>query len=361
ENILISNMKRALNSFKYDFSRVPGRYIIRNYAEENESDMIECLKCVFGVYSVSVALEVDTTIDAIIEAVLEVSPSRGSFRVETNRADKKFPIKSCEFSAEMGGVILDKCPQLTVNLTNPQSIIYIDIREFGKTFVFSKVERAVNGMPVGTGGKGLVLLSGGIDSPVATYMMAKRGMTLHALHFQSYPFTSPAAKEKVLTLARLLKKYCINLTTHIVSFTEIQTAIHENCPADYMITIMRRFMMRIAEIIAKRISAGAIITGESLGQVASQTLESITSTSAVTTLPIFRPLIGFDKDEIVEISKRIGTFDTSILPYEDCCTVFLPKNPIIKPKLANVEKYESALDIEKLIEKALEEVEIIEI
>ena len=205
----------------------------------------------------------------------------------------------------------------------------------------------------------MLLLSGGIDSPVACYMMAKRGMSIRAIHFRSYPFTSLQAKEKVLTLAKILKKYTLHMTVDVVSFTEIQTAIHEKCPEEFMITIMRRFMMRIAERLAKKYGCGAIITGESLGQVASQTLESITSTNAVATLPVLRPLIGFDKDEIIEIAKRIDTFETSILPYEDCCTIFLPKNPVTKPRLDVVKRVESVLDIDALVEQALENVEII--
>ena len=216
-------------------------------------------------------------------------------------------------------------------------------------------------MPVGTGGKGIVMLSGGIDSPVAAYMMAKRGMTLRALHFHSFPYTSMQAKQKVLDLAKIIKKYTLHLTVDVVSFTEIQTAIHEKCPEEYMITIMRRFMMRIAERIAKNNNAGAIITGESLGQVASQTLESLTSTNSVATLPVFRPLIGFDKDEIIEISQKIGAFETSILPYEDCCTIFLPKRPVTKPRLSAVEKVESVLDVDALVENALANIETVAI
>ncbi|MBR2974981.1 MAG: tRNA 4-thiouridine(8) synthase ThiI, partial [Clostridia bacterium] len=228
-----------------------------------------------------------------------------------------------------------------------------------KTFVFSNVIKGVNGMPVGTGGKGVVMLSGGIDSPVATYMMAKRGMSLRAVHFHSFPYTSLQAKQKVLDLAAIVKKYTLDMSVDVVSFTEIQTEIHEKCPEEFMITIMRRFMMRIAERLAQKHGCGAIITGESLGQVASQTLESLTSTNSVATMPVLRPLIGFDKDEIVEISKRIGTFEMSILPYEDCCTIFLPKNPVTKPRLSAVEKVESALDVEALVNQALQSVETV--
>ena len=203
------------------------------------------------------------------------------------------------------------------------------------------------------------MLSGGIDSPVAAYMMAKRGMSLRAVHFHSFPYTSLQAKEKVLDLAKLIKKYTLRMTVDVVSFTEIQTAIHEKCPEEYMITIMRRFMMRIAERIARMNGCGAVVTGESLGQVASQTLESITSTNSVANIPVFRPLIGFDKEEIIEIAERIGTFKTSILPYEDCCTIFLPKKPVTKPRLDAVLKVESALDVETLVNNALNNIETI--
>ena len=359
ESALVSNIKTALKGYEYDFARSNARYVIRNFHEEQLEEITDVVRNVFGVHSVSVAEEVPSDYDAISKAAISISPHSGSFKVNTNRADKRFPMPSMTVSAEVGGDVLEKYPDLTVDLFNPEHVINIDIRENGKTFVYSSVLKAVNGMPVGTGGKAIVLLSGGIDSPVAAYMMAKRGMTLRALHFHSFPYTSAQAKQKVLDLAKIIKKYTLRMTVDVVSFTEIQTEIHEKCPEEYMITIMRRFMMRIAERIAKINGAGAIVTGESLGQVASQTLESITSSNSVVTIPVFRPLIGFDKDEIIEISQKIGAFETSILPYEDCCTVFLPKKPVTKPRLSAVEKVESALDIDKLVENALNNVETI--
>ena len=266
-----------------------------------------------------------------------------------------------DVSAQIGGDLLEANPSLKVDLYNPEHTVFVDIRENGKTFVYGETIKAVNGMPVGTGGKAIVMLSGGIDSPVAAYMMAKRGMTLRAVHFHSFPYTSMQARQKVLDLAKLLKKYTLHMTVDVVSFTEIQTAIHEKCPEEYMITIMRRFMMRIAERIAKMHGAGAVITGESLGQVASQTLESITSTNSVATIPVFRPLIGFDKDEIIEISQKIGTFDMSILPYEDCCTIFLPKRPVTKPRLEHVLRVESVLDVDALVDNAMQNIETVTI
>ncbi len=361
ESALVSNIKTALKGYEYDFARSNARYVIRNFHEEQLEEITDVVRNVFGVHSVSVAEEVPSDYDAISKAAISIAPHSGSFKVNTNRADKRFPMPSMTVSAEVGGDVLEKYPDLTVDLFNPEHVINIDIRENGKTFVYSSVLKAVNGMPVGTGGKAIVLLSGGIDSPVAAYMMAKRGMTLRALHFHSFPYTSAQAKQKVLDLAKIVKKYTLRMTVDVVSFTEIQTEIHEKCPEEYMITIMRRFMMRIAERIAKINGACAIVTGESLGQVASQTLESITSSNSVVTIPVFRPLIGFDKDEIIEISQKIGAFETSILPYEDCCTVFLPKKPVTKPRLSAVEKVESALDVDKLVENALNNVETIAI
>ena len=359
ESALVNNIKSVLKDYKYDFSRSNARYVVRNFDKTYLDEIIDAIKNVFGVHSLSVAEEVDTDYAQIRQAALEFAPQSGTFKVSTNRADKRFSMPSMKVSAEVGGDILEHNPALKVDLFNPEHTVYIDIRENGKTFVYSETIKAVNGMPVGTGGKGIVMLSGGIDSPVAAYMMAKRGMSLRAVHFHSFPYTSMQARQKVLDLAKIVKKYTLRMTVDVVSFTEIQTAIHEKCPEEYMITIMRRFMMRIAERIAKNHGAGAVITGESLGQVASQTLESITSTNSVATIPVFRPLIGFDKDEIIEISQKIGAFETSILPYEDCCTIFLPKRPVTKPRLIQVEKVESALDVETLVENALKNIETV--
>lgn len=359
ESALIANIKHVLADFDYEFARSNARYVIRNFDETQTEQIIEAVKNVFGVHSLSVAEEVPSDVEAIRAAAMQFAPMSGSFKVNTNRADKRFPIHSMQLSAEIGGDILAANPSLTVDLVHPQTVVNIDIRENGKTFVYSGVIKAVNGMPVGTGGKAVVMLSGGIDSPVAAYMMAKRGMSLRAVHFHSFPYTSLQAKQKVLDLARLVKKYTLRMTVDVVSFTEIQTAIHEKCPEEYMITIMRRFMMRIAEKLARINGCGAVVTGESLGQVASQTLESITSTNSVATIPVFRPLIGFDKEEIIEIAERIGTFKTSILPYEDCCTIFLPKKPVTKPRLDAVLKVESVLDVDTLVDNAMKNIETV--
>ena len=359
ENALINNIRHSLADKKYKLVKQSGRYVIREFEESEADSIVETVRNVFGVYSVSLADEVKSDYEEIKKSALAIAPESGTFKVVCNRADKRFPLNSMQLASSIGGDLLENNGKLSVDLHKPQHLVNIDVRENGKTFVFTNSIKGVNGMPVGTGGKGVLLLSGGIDSPVACYMMAKRGMSIRAIHFHSYPFTSLQAKEKVLTLAKILKKYTLHMTVDVVSFTEIQTAIHEKCPEEFMITIMRRFMMRIAERLAKKYGCGAIITGESLGQVASQTLESITSTNAVATLPVLRPLIGFDKDEIIEIAKRIDTFETSILPYEDCCTIFLPKNPVTKPRLDVVKRVESALDIDALVEQALENVETI--
>lgn len=357
EKALVDNIKKSLTGEHFILTKYSARYIISDFDEAKIDWFLDKISCVFGIHSFSTAYEVDTNIEQIVTAAKLISNKKGTFKVNTKRADKKFSMSSYEVSAEVGHQLLLEYPELSVDLYEPNKEIYVDIRENGKSLVFSSIIKAVNGMPVGVSGKGLLMLSGGIDSPVACYMMAKRGMRIRALHFASFPYTSENAKQKVLTLAKLLKKYCIELTVDVVSFTEIQTQIHEKCPESLMITLMRRFMMRIANKICESHECKAVITGESLGQVASQTMESITSTNAVAQYPVLRPLIGFDKDEIIEIARKINTFETSILPYEDCCTVFLPKNPATKPKLETVERAENLLDVNQLIENALKTIE----
>ncbi len=359
ENALYNNIKQSLSGEEYKLEKYSGRYIVRDFELDKINWFTEQISNVFGVHSLSAAYEVTSNIDDIAEAAILCAKGKGTFRITTNRADKTFPLKSFQVSAEIGGRVLNKYNEMRVDLHNAEQEIFLDMRENGKTLIFGKVIKAVNGMPIGVSGNGLLLLSGGIDSPVACFMMAKRGMSIRALHFASYPYTSEAAKQKVLSLAKILKKYCLNLTVDIVSFTEIQTQIHQKCPENLLIAIMRRFMMRIANILAEKNNCGAIITGESLGQVASQTLESITCTNDVTQLPIFRPLIGFDKEDIIEVARKIGTFQTSILPYEDCCTIFLPKNPVTKPKVEYVSRAEEALDTETLIYNALQNIETV--
>lgn len=362
ERAFAANMEKALRGIKHEIRKQSGRYLIENFDEYDVDLIVEKLKKVFGIHTISVALKVDTNMDAIFGAAKEVCSESGTFKVETHRADKKFALNSMQISAEIGGRLLSYNKSLTVDIHNPEFIINVDVRENGKTLVFNKFFRGAGGMPVGTAGKGLLLLSGGIDSPVAGHMIAKRGMSLDCIHFHSYPYTNMQAKEKVIDLAGVLSTYCGGTKVNIVSVTHIQEEIHKKCNGDFMVTLLRRFMMRLAEIIAKRCSAQCIITGESLGQVASQTIEGMTSSnSVIESLPVLRPLCGFDKNEIIERSKSMGAYEISILPYEDCCTVFLPKHPVIKPKLADVIKEEEKLDVNALIEKALESVEIINV
>ena len=355
ERLLIKNIETAILPYNAKVRKIQGRYIVYDFNEIDTACVSEAVSNVFGVTSVSVAVEIETNIDKIKEICKNLDLGNAkTFKVETRRADKKFSINSTEFSASIGGIILSK-NRIKVDVHNPDIVVKIDIRENGYTYISSKEIKAVGGMPVGSAGKGMLLLSGGIDSPVAGYQIAKRGLSLDAIHFFSYPYTSELAKEKVITLAKKLTKYCGNINLYLVPFTEVQESIHKNCKADYMITLMRRIMMRIAERIALKNNCGAIVTGENLGQVASQTMQSLTSTNlAVKNLPIFRPLIAYDKVEIMDIARKIDTYNTSILPYEDCCTVFLPKNPIIKPKIENVVKQEEFLDIETLVNNAIE-------
>jgi thiamine biosynthesis protein ThiI len=363
ESALAKNIRTALENFKFKFVRAQNRFLLEDYDEAYETDIIDKLTKIFGIHSVSVAVKVKSTEEELEKAaVLMMKDKSGTFRVTVNRADKKIQKSSMELAARLGGAVLESNPNLTVNLHVFDTDLYVDIRENGLSYLFTDKIMGAGGMPVGTAGEGMVLLSGGIDSPVAAYMMAKRGLKLHAIHFHSAPYTSEMAKQKVVDLAGIVKNYSGPIVLHVIPFTDVQLKIHEKCPAELMITIMRRFMMRIAERVAKANSCGALITGESLGQVASQTMESITVTNGVIEdLPVFRPLIGMDKTEIMDIARNIDTYDTSILPYEDCCTVFLPKNPVIRPKLETVLKAEAKLDVETLIAACIENQEIINV
>lgn len=362
EKVFQENLERALKGIRHEIRRPSGRYIVEGFEEERADEIVARLSKVFGTHTLSVAYKVPAELETIYRTVLSIAPQSGTFKVQTNRADKRFPLDSMQMNAEIGGRLLSAVPQLKVDVREPEHILYIDIRENGTALVFGKYVKGAGGMPVGTAGKGILLLSGGIDSPVAGYMIAKRGMKIDAIHFHSYPYTNLQAREKVEELARILSEYTCGLQLHVVSVTHIQEEIHRLCPPEMMITLLRRFMMRIAERTAQRNGAQCIVTGESLGQVASQTIEGITSSeSVVERLPVLRPLIGLDKTEIIEVSRRIGTYDTSILPYEDCCTVFLPKHPLIRPDLAEVEREEARLDVERLIEEALTSAETVAI
>ena len=358
ENLLSHNILQTLKDYKLKLTKISGRYIVDEYDPIYEAEIIEKISHVFGVYSLSPCYVVKTLQQNIEDCVKELEIETATFKVDVKRADKYFPIQSTEFAALMGGVILDKNPNLKVNLRTPETTVYIEIREDGNSYIYNTIIKACGGMPVGSSGAGLLLLSGGIDSPVAGYLMSKRGMPLHAIHFHSFPYTSELAKDKVITLAKIISEYTGNIKLHIVPFTKIQEEIHKHCRPEFMITLMRRIMMRISERIAKKNHLKAIITGESLAQVASQTIESMTVTNAVIEdLPVLRPLIAMDKEDIIEISKKINTYNTSILPYEDCCTVFLPEHPVIKPKLEKVLKEEERLNVEELIEDAMSKIE----
>ena len=334
---------------------------------EDGADMdtaFEALKKVFGVISLTRAAACEKDKDAIaklaIEYLREDMLRAKSFKVETRRSDKAFPMTSIELSQYVGNALSDAYEDIEVDVHDPELVVHIEVRDLA-AYVHDMPVHGAGGLPVGCSGTAVTLLSGGIDSPVSTYMIAKRGVHLIPVHFFSFPYTSQQAKDKVIELGRLLTEYCGKMTREVVPVTHIQEEIRDKCPEEYFTLIMRRFMMRIAEQIAQRSNAKAIVTGENLGQVASQTMEAMASTQAVMTLPILQPLIGMDKEEIVERARQIGTFETSILPYEDCCTVFTPRHPRTRPKISEVERAESKLDIDALVAEALEGIERIEL
>lgn len=311
---------------------------------------------VFGVHSVSPALALEKDFEVIArEAVKMAMPLSGTFKVQARRSDKRFPMTSMEIEKELGGRILDANPNLKVDVHHPDHRVSVEIRD--QAYVFAREEMAVGGMPSGTGGKALLLLSGGIDSPVAGFTLMKRGVSCQAIHFFSFPYTSERAKEKVFELAKIVGDYANGMLVHVVPFTRIQMEIHEKCPEELGTVLMRRFMMRIAQRVADDNGCQALITGESLGQVASQTMEALGCTDEVVRVPVFRPLIGMDKIEIIDIARKIGTYETSILPYEDCCTVFTPRHPSTKPKKEDLERAEGKLDMDALIEEAVSGIE----
>ena len=316
----------------------------------------DACKKVFGIIAIARAVPCAKEKEAIFATAKEyLGPAllaAKSFKVESKRSDKSFPMGSIQLSQWVGGALHDAFPHLTVDVHTPELTVYLEVRE-DAAYVHGPAEAAAGGLPIGMGGHAVSLLSGGIDSPVSSYMIAKRGVQLELLHFASPPYTSEQAREKVLQLAQELAVWCGRLTVHVVPFTEIQEEIRRKCPEDHFTLIMRRFMMRLGDRLAHELACKAIVTGESLGQVASQTIQALVVSDDVTTLPVLRPLIGMDKEEIVRIARHVGTFDTSILPYEDCCTVFTPRHPKTKPNLEEVREYEAALDIDALCDKAL--------
>ncbi|HQC54153.1 MAG TPA: tRNA uracil 4-sulfurtransferase ThiI [Clostridia bacterium] len=356
ESLLIKNIKQKLKAFKCTFTSSQNRIYVEDFNKEDLHKIIVTLSKTFGIVSLSKAIKVSTDIDKIIDIARQiVIPLKGTFRVTVKRADKKVNKTSTEIAAYVGGKILEHNANLKVDLHNYDHNVSIDIRENGFTYIFTTIIPGVSGLPVGCSGSGILLLSGGIDSPVAGYYMSKRGLKLSGIHFYSFPYTSESALQKVRDLSKILSEYNNGFELYIVPFTDIQIAIRDACPSEFTITIMRRFMMRIAQIIAKTNNANTIVTGESLGQVASQTIKGMVSTDQVLDedILVLRPLIGFDKEETIDISKSIGSFDISILPYDDCCTLFVPKSPSINPNLKSVIERESVLDIEYLVNKAI--------
>lgn len=359
---LISRIKDAIKDFSYErIYREQGKV----YVETSEKDfrpIIDRLRKVFGIVYISPCIRVEKDMEAIEKAVIKLVEEKLSkspvktFKVKTNRVDKSFPIKSPEVSRRMGGVVLKNVDGIKVDLHNPDIYLFIDIKE--EAYVYIDRIKGYGGLPVGTNGKGLLLLSGGIDSPVAGFLMAKRGLEISGIHYHSYPFTSERAEEKVKTLARILSSYTGRMKLYSVNILEIQKEINAKCPEDEMTILSRRFMMRIAEKIAQRDNIDVLITGESLGQVASQTVQGLTVTNAAVDMPILRPLVGFDKVDIIDIAKEIETYETSILPYDDCCTLFLPKHPVTKPRLSDIERSEESLQIDKLVNEAIENMKV---
>ena len=366
ENKLRQNIRRRMKAYgNFDV------YILQStvYVEpEDENADVEgaweACKSIFGVNSICRCRPCEKNLDAIFAAVEEYLGDEldcaKSFKVESKRSDKQFPMGSIAISQEIGGRLAEAHPGVAVDVHHPEYTVYVEVRDHA-AYVHGPALPGAGGLPTGVGGRAMCLLSGGIDSPVSAYMMAKRGVEIESVHFFSYPYTSQLAKDKVLELARLVTRYSGKMTVNIVSFTEIQEAIRDNCPEEYFTLIMRRFMMDISQRLAREDGCGALVTGENLGQVASQTMEAMTVTGAVVDMPVFMPLVGMDKEEIVTIARKIGTLETSILPYEDCCTVFTPKHPKTKPTLGQVLHAERKLDREALIARALESVEKVKV
>ena len=366
ETKLMSNIRRRTQKFgKFKiYSRQSTIYVEPVGEDCDLAGAYAACKQVFGLIAITKAVPCEKSKEAILEtakAYLGGEPQKAkSFKVETKRADKSFPMGSIEISQWVGGMLHDAFPHLKVDVHTPELTVYVEIRE-DAAYVHAPAEPAAGGLPLGMGGSALSLLSGGIDSPVSSYMMAKRGVVLEMLHFAAPPYTSDLARQKVLQLAQELTPWCGRMSVHIVPLTEIQEQIRKQCPEEYFTLITRRFMMRIADKLAKEFDCRALITGENLGQVASQTMEALRVSEDVTDLPVLRPLIGMDKEEIVRIARHIGTFDTSILPYEDCCTVFTPRHPKTKPHVEEVREIESVLDINGLVERAMAQREVVKV
>lgn len=361
-NILTQNIKNSLKNYKIKLTKNRVRMFIEVENDNELEEIIEKLTKIFGIHSIVICYKTNNNIENIKNNILEITKNMDfkTFKVVTKRSNKEFPIKSMDFNNIIGGLLLKNKPNIKVDVHNPDYTLKIEIRE-NNTYIYSKEIEAAGGYPVGVAGKGILMLSGGIDSPVAGYMAMKRGIKLECLYFESPPHTSPQALNKVKKLVEILSEYQPDIKLHIINFTNIQENIYKNINPNYMITIMRRMMYRIADKIREKNKALVIINGESVGQVASQTLNSMYVINNVTTTPIIRPVACLDKIEIIEIAKKINTYETSILPYEDCCTIFLPKHPVINPKLSNCLEYENLLNYQQLIEEAITNVQTIKI
>lgn len=368
EDALMKQMRYALKSVEGDFdiTKTQGRVHVECLSDYDYDEVVEALRRVFGITGICPVVHVadegfDKLSEDVIKYIREEYPDRNkTFKVNCRRARKNYPMDSQEVNAAMGEKILDAIPEMKVDVHDPEILLTIEIRD-DNIYIYSKVIPGPGGMPVGTGGKAMLLLSGGIDSPVAGYMIAKRGVKLEAVYFHAPPYTSERAKQKVVDLAKIVARYSGPIRLHVINFTDIQLEIYEKCPHDELTIIMRRYMMRIAEQLAKENECLGLITGESLGQVASQTMQSLAATNEVCTLPVYRPLIGFDKNEIIKISEKIDTYETSILPFEDCCTIFVAKHPVTKPNINIIKRSELKLTetIDELYNKAIETDEII--
>ena len=367
ERMLVERIKKLLKKFNgVSVKRHEGLIFVRADEHLDKNAIIREISKVFGVASISPAVECESTMEAIgkaaVDYMMTAIEERGikTFKVEAKRADKTFPVKSPDIGRQIGAEVLKGCKVLRVDVHHPDCLLFVDVRH-DKSYIYQDKIAGFGGLPLGTNGKGMTLLSGGIDSPVATWMMAKRGMMIEAVHFHSYPYTSQRAQEKVEALASIVATYCGRFRMHVVNLLPIQEKIVENCPEEETTILVRRFMMRIAEQLALKTDCGMLITGENLGQVASQTAEALVVTDSAVKMPVMRPLIAMDKVDIMDKAQEIGTYETSIQPYEDCCTVFLPKHPVTKPKLERILQSESRLDCEALIKAAVESEEVIDI
>lgn len=367
EEALAQQVKYALKRCEGEFkvTRTEGRIYVHALSAFDYDKTVDNLRTVFGISGICPVIHVEDEgfeklAQTVIDYVDKVYPDKKmTFKVQTRRARKNYPMNSMELNMELGAAVLNAFPEMKVDVHKPDVMLHVEIRE--KIYIYSIEIPGPGGMPVGSNGKAMLLLSGGIDSPVAGYMIAKRGVKIDAVYFHAPPYTSDRAKQKVIDLARLVSRYAGPVYLHIINFTDIQLYIYEKCPHEELTIIMRRYMMKIAEMIAKKTECLGLITGESIGQVASQTVQSLAVTNEVCTLPVFRPLIGFDKMEIVEVSEKIGTYETSILPYEDCCTIFVAKHPVTKPNLNVIKRHEQNLEekIDELVQKALDTDEMI--